>query len=334
MCIFQMDGLLVGNEKGKMIYNSKILNITHYDLDGCVCSIIISNMFDTVKTVPVSYNNLDQTILNVGKTDELSGYDVIITTDINLNKLHIDHLTNLGVIYFHLDHHEDSDHIENGRNIIVDQTKCGAMVTMDFMNINFKCDLSHLNNLILATDSYDRWIHNNIWGKPLNYIYDMYGFESFKNRFMKGFDPKELNGGEIEYLQRVNTEIQKELDRVKKSMIISDSSKIAIIYSSTKHMNDMSDFILKDKNLGVEIVFGINTGSFKCHMRTSRSDINLGKMLTFLGVGGGHKKAASFNNKNIVMNKTLTDPIKHDLIFSDIEKYAEILEKQFPDLCR
>ena len=42
-----------------MNYNNpklRILNITHYDMDGCGASIVLKNFYEDVTVVPVTYN--------------------------------------------------------------------------------------------------------------------------------------------------------------------------------------------------------------------------------------------------------------------------------------
>ena len=186
----------------------KILNITHHDLDGVVSAIVLRNVFDDVTTVPVSYNDLDSVVDSVGVSEDYCGFDAIITTDINLKRRHTDHLSKAAPIYIHLDHHQDEDGIDNGKNIIVDPSKCGALNTKDFFEFNLGVDLKHLDHLVEVTDDYDRWIHNTKWSKPLNYLYEMYGFEAFKEKFHNGFDPKKLMPTEVKYLTEVGNRIQ------------------------------------------------------------------------------------------------------------------------------
>ena len=315
--------------------DSKILNITHADMDGCGCSIILGNVFKSIKTVPIGYSSLDNTIFNIGVSNDYSGFEFIIITDLNLRKKHIVHLTKINIPFFILDHHQDIDMIHNGKNIIINEAKCGTTLTKSFIeSICNDINLSHLDILSETILDYDLWLHKKIWSKPLNYLYGMYGFVEFKNRFMNGFSQDGILPSEQENLLRINEKIHKHWSMVKKTMMLSDTSKIVVIYSEPKYMNEMCDKILQNKINDAEIVFVINTTGFNGSIRTSRTDINMGEFLSDLKVGGGHKQAAGFENNYIKENKTLVDSMKHDLILQDIEKYIMMLEKKYPVILR
>jgi oligoribonuclease NrnB/cAMP/cGMP phosphodiesterase (DHH superfamily) len=314
----------------------KILNITHGDLDGVVSAIVLCNVFDNVTTVPVSYNDLDNVIFGIGVNNDYDydSFDVIFTTDINLNKKHINHIKSITSHHIHCDHHQDDDGIHNGKNIIVDHSQCGAAVTKDFVEFNFGAKLDHLDYLVQVTDDYDRWIHNIMWSKPLNYLFEMYGFSEFKEKFMHGFDPKKITQPEATYLTKVNDATNEFWKSVKKTMILSDESRVAVIYATTKYINDMADKVLRSKEYDVDMVYAINLKNFKCSVRTHLDDFNAGIFFTRLDVGGGHPKAASFTNKQIKTDPTLEDETKNDLILMDIEKYDAIIQQIYPKIKR
>ena len=62
----------------KISRKSKVLNITHCDMDGCGCSILLGAIYEDLTVIQASYNNIDTYLYN---TDE-SEYDYIFVTDI------------------------------------------------------------------------------------------------------------------------------------------------------------------------------------------------------------------------------------------------------------
>lgn len=317
--------------------NLKVLNITHFDLDGVSSAIVLHNYFKDVKSVPLGYNRLDSTIAKVGVDPNYSGFDAIITTDLNLKQHHVDHLSSQGIPYIHLDHHQDTDGVHNGKNIIVDTTKAGAMVTRDFVQDVLGGDMSHLEDLIKYTDDYDRWVHALQWSKPLNYLFDMHGFGGFLNRFKGGFKPEELTKGEKRYLIDKETAINEYWTAVKETMILSDSTKSAIIFTDPAFVNEMCDRTLRgyqNEPPVAEFCFAINTRSWKVHLRISPEDFNVGKFLVGLDIGGGHSKAGAFEIAGVNKQCALEDPQKVSVLMDNIEKLETIIQKIYPQINR
>ena len=62
----------------KIDRDSKILNITHTDLDGVGCTILLNKVFSDVECISVGYDQVDGVILNTNPED----YDYIFVTDV------------------------------------------------------------------------------------------------------------------------------------------------------------------------------------------------------------------------------------------------------------
>ncbi|MGL6098788.1 MAG: hypothetical protein ACRC0G_04075, partial [Fusobacteriaceae bacterium] len=64
----------------------KIKLITHTDLDGLVCSLVVRRFYRGVATVDetkCNYNNVNGAIYNIIKTKEIDEYDKVYITDIS-----------------------------------------------------------------------------------------------------------------------------------------------------------------------------------------------------------------------------------------------------------
>jgi oligoribonuclease NrnB/cAMP/cGMP phosphodiesterase (DHH superfamily) len=312
--------------------NLKVFHLTHFDLDGVSSAIVLHNYFKDIKSVPIGYNRLDSTIFKVGVDPDYSGFDCIISTDLNLRREHVNHLSSFGIPYIHLDHHQDVDKVHNGKNIIVDTTKCGAMVTRDFIQNVIGANVTHLDELIKYTDDYDRWIHKLEWSKPLNYLFEMYGFTGFLNRFINGFDPKELTKTEKTFIIDKVTANNNYWTAVKETMVLSDDTKCAVIFVDPAFANEMCDRVLRTKSLNTDMVFAINTKSWKVHLRTSPTDFNVGKFLTGLNIGGGHENAGAFEVAGINKNSPMDDSQKVGVLIDNIEKIEKIIQKIYPKI--
>lgn len=117
-------------------------------------------------------------------------------------------------------------------------------------------------------------------------------------------------------------------------MLKSDTSKVCVIFSESAYVNDMCDMILTDRNDPMDIVFVVNIKTHKGHVRTKLNELNLGKWLQAVGVGGGHPKAAAFSNEQITKNPLLDKKIKTDILLVDIQNYIDRLEIEYPIIKR
>ena len=302
--------------------NLKILSISHTDMDGAGCTIVLKNVFDNVINLHVGYNNLDVDLMNAISNHE---YDMIFTTDINLRKEHINILKTAKKPFVHIDHHDDKDGIHNGKNIIVDNTYCGAKLTKEFLEKTLGVDLSHLNELVDTIDDYDRWQDKKPLSKPLNYLFGMYGMAQFIYRFKDGFVPQEITEPEKSYITKKIKNLKTSFETIKKTMIQSPNSNIAIIFPELKTCSEMCDRTMKAGYANV--VFYIDLKTFACGARTILDDLNLGKVLSKIGIGGGHPMAAGFDFKAITQNDLFDDNTKLDKILAQFEHLEKVLVK-------
>ena len=93
-----------------------ILNITHADIDGAACSILLKNMFgeDNVETIPIAFNRADY-VCTKALDSWSKEYKKIIITDIYPSKEIAARFEGTNVCMF--DHHDSG--IENSKNCIV-----------------------------------------------------------------------------------------------------------------------------------------------------------------------------------------------------------------------
>jgi oligoribonuclease NrnB/cAMP/cGMP phosphodiesterase (DHH superfamily) len=281
--------------------NGRILNVSHRDLDGVACSVVISNVFKNVEYISLKYGDVNNCLMNL----DFSKYDAVIITDISPET---EEVFNLSDKIFLLDHHSTSIHLHNEKaNRLCIEGKCAASLCKDFFENLFKIDLSYLNEFIRIVNDYDLWQHtplNESWS--LNELYFKYYDCDFRKRFKSG-DTK-LKDFEIEYVnerKKLLTEVYNNLD------IYELDSINACFFLETRFVNDLCHKLMEEK--GYQLTICVNSKSKSCSVRNNMTNLHVGKMLENIIPGsGGHKNAGAFRLKD---DRELSDKI--DMI----EKY-------------
>ena len=134
--------------------NLKVLNITHFDMDGACCHIILKNYYKSVTALPITYQS--EKTLFAKATEEINKehYDLIICTDFYPEIAYKD-LTTLKVPMIVLDHHESAEKFHNGKTIVINTQNSASKLVFDLYNK--LSDLSHLEDLVNIVDDFDMY---------------------------------------------------------------------------------------------------------------------------------------------------------------------------------
>jgi len=332
-------------------YPAKVLNASHCDLDGVSSAIAVKNTFTDVTVTHMGYGyGISKFFKGLKEFPyKLNDYEIIIMTDLSMDvKLFSEFMQILGMAQYQgrfifLDHHETSKPLHDPKNnIYVATEECGASLTKVYLENTFNVNLSHLDELIKYTKDYDLWVHKYKQSKHLNYILDKYlsggvnsGCERFVNNYIDGFSYKNIGDIEkqiiIDKLES-NKKIWDELE-----IIPYDNSKIGFTMIDGSFMNDISDKILKDKKLDIDVVINFYPNKVGGSIRASGNvkGINLGKFLGIIGSdlgisAGGHKLAAGF--KVLALEYNMPVDKKIEITQPIMENLAKYLVKTYPDL--
>lgn len=290
---------LVEQYKKLLNRNGRILNVTHRDMDGVACSVVISNVFKNVEYISLKYGDVNNCLMNL----DFTKYDAVIITDISPET---EEVFSLSDKIFLLDHHSTGTryHSPNSNRLCI-EGKCAASLCKDFFENLFKIDLSYLNDFIRIVNDYDLWILSDKKSWMLNELYFKYYDCDFRKRFKNG-DTK-LKDFEIEYVnerKKLLTEVYNNLD------IYELDSINACFFLETRFVNDLCHKLMEEKEYQLTIC--VNSKSKSCSVRSNMTNLHVGKMLETLGLGGGHGSAGAFRLKE---NEELSNKI------DTIEKY-------------
>jgi oligoribonuclease NrnB/cAMP/cGMP phosphodiesterase (DHH superfamily) len=132
---------------------SRILNVTHVDLDGIVSTINLKNYFNDVFFIQKNYDTVNEFFTEIVFKDKCvyKKPDFIIVTDISIKEEVIQECEERGINLLILDHHETAYSLNKFDNVYVDEGDelSGAGVTLEFIKkIGFDSDkLDELNDI-------------------------------------------------------------------------------------------------------------------------------------------------------------------------------------------
>ena len=264
----------------------KIINVTHKDLDGIVCAILLNNFCYAkdidFEYVPSTYRNVDKMF-----SESIKENCQIFITDISLvNESNFPELSEMSNIHF-IDHHpRDAKSAIKKQYHGIDKG-AGCKMVFDYIEktYNYKFD-KHLRRLMLIANDYDLWIHDYKISKLMNRLFYYHGVDKFFLRFASGFNGKWTEEEKTFFVAKA-AEIQEIKDNlmIKK---ISDSVRLTVV---SKEVDEMAEYVQQKEN--AKYVFIYNDFLKSVSVRaTADAEVHLGNFVKEFG-GGGHEKAAA-----------------------------------------
>ncbi|MFW6247081.1 MAG: DHHA1 domain-containing protein [bacterium] len=263
--------------------DSKVLQILHSDLDGSVCGVILSHVFDNIKILDTSFYRIDTVLENVN-FDE---YDFVFLTDISpedKSKL------NLSDKIILLDHHNSSiESNDPSKMHYVVNGNCAAYLVKKFVEKYYKMDLSHLNDLVELTNVYDMWNKEDprfSYAKKLNDVmFFLYRPRKFREKFFDGRTT--FTKEEEEWL----VEREKKFERLYDELEVFEFEKInGCVTQGYEFINEIADKLMDEE--GYQFVIVRNPKHGRISVRSRYEELDAGGLLKKLGIGGGHEKSA------------------------------------------
>jgi len=270
----------------KRLQDSKIMNISHNDMDGVGASIALGNSVPSknIKYWYATYKDIDDIVRRLN----FNSYDYVIMTDISPHDHSlIKDKDNLIL----LDHHDTAKDLHNPSEFrAVIEGKCASLITKEFCELTIGADISYLDELFTLINDYDMWIHNDKRSKQLNELYYMYWGEKFRKRFFEG--NVEFTDTEKEYLQEREKELKILIDNLEYYPLESINGAL---FSGDQRINDVCDFLITKEKY--DIVFCKVAEKGKICVRSKIDNIHIGNILReyMPSSGGGHKDAGSID---------------------------------------
>jgi len=268
--------------------------VTHYDLDGVVCAILLHSFIPNLSIVSTGYNRLNDIA-----DEEIFNNKALIITDLALDKHHVNNLflSNNKILW--IDHHESSlpykDLSNDKVKIYINPKFCGAGNVLKYFKDKQKFS-EPLKTLTYLTNDYDMWQLKEVESRILNYIFWERKFNAFYKLFANGYDKSIVESFRPAY-ERKQDEIKRYLDSCDKYEFDSDNKKILLIFAS----KDVNDVTLTLPNYDY---YFIVSDTHKISIRSKENDIST-NLMTFEGQEfvesvGCHKLAGGINIRTAI----------------------------------
>lgn len=262
-----------------------MLHITHNDLDGAGCSVLVKKFLQPDFTVYLNYDEIDNFIIN-----NYQRYNKIIITDLSPS-IEVAKFLSESVDVLFIDHHITSEHLIPFFDSVHDTSKSGTLLTFEWLKKNgYSCDSYKI--FAEVVNDYDMWHLKIEESLKFNMLFSLLGIDRFVGRFQQN-PSVQFDSGENLLL-----EIEEELkdkylkNGLKNTDMFTDRQgrNFAVIFAE-KYNSELGHYIVN--NTGASYVFIINAQKKKISLR-SRSGIDISEIAVKNG-GGGHKNAAGFS---------------------------------------
>lgn len=332
--------------------NARILVLTHTDLDGSGCNLLLKSVFKNVTTKYCSNGIMSYEIKNAVCNPEVSkDYDYIFATDISCKEADAEKIQNnpnhSKLII--LDHHGSANDLNQYKwaciqsELVEDSFRkdlypihanglsSGTSLVYDYLDYKGYLDNSAsddksnlMKEFVHIVASYDTWDWVNVFGNEKKFndmavIFDIYRSEYFEQTMLEKWNLGKSNFNENdEFLLKIEKiRIDAYLENVQKgyhtgNLHINDKWYSTVFCCSDKYMSETFEH-MKTTYPDYD-VYMINYGS-GLSFRATKSDINIGEIMKPLG-GGGHAGAGGIkieiNNQVELIEKTLNSNLYID----------------------
>ena len=295
--------------------NKRRVLLTHHDLDGIGCDILLSSMVEIERKYHYGYTKIHDFILG----DKWLNYDSIIVTDISLlEKEFAEIYDQYNENFMYIDHHSPTlgvidkfsfPSIDKQPIIHVNVRYSGTGIIAS----NFSKFIGNYQLVKLATyiDAYDMWRHKTnpkefAVGYKLNvlfwkYTYDTF-FRKFKNGF-SGFDEEDNAIIETHMKERKNAMDSSEMEKF-------GNNSLFVCGIDTRFVND---YTLVYPEYDIFYLIYETEGTPTIGLRATVDNVKLGHIINrikgefdCITSGGGHPKAAGITLKEGTNFYTMT----------------------------
>lgn len=261
-----------------------IIHISHNDLDGVGCGILIKKAFPSVHTVYLGYDELEPTLKGLP-----SEYNTVIISDVTPSDAIVAQLAGERELTI-IDHHISSQGLTRYPFVTHSIGKSATLLTYEKLTADGD-DLSAYEDFVRCVDDFDLWTLKRTDSLRMNLLFTLYGLPRFEKRFLaepyNGFRPEEelIISLEEERRDSYITRAMKNLHHFTDKRGLGCAVVFAEMYTS-----ELGNEIIAQGL--ADYVLLINAQWAKASLR-SRKEVDISGIAEANG-GGGHKNAAGF----------------------------------------
>ncbi len=262
-----------------------ILHITHNDLDGAGCAILVKKCFEMVNTAYLNYDEVDSYLEENYKT-----YDKIIITDVTPSKAKIEKLKNKMNLTL-IDHHKSTEVLKKYDFTIHSLEKSATLLTYEWL-ISNNHKIEEYNELAECINDYDLWLMKRDDSLKMNMLFTLIGIGKYVERFVNNPSVK-FNETE-QYLLEIENENQEKYisQATNNTYFFRDKfgNSVAVVFAE-RYNSELGNYLVTNEDVDYTII--INAQKNKISLR-SKTEVDISGIAVDNG-GGGHKNAAGFS---------------------------------------
>ena len=268
----------------------KVYAITHNDLDGIGCAVLLEKVYPQIQTYAIDYRELNEVLPNILK--EAGKETLVYLTDISLNEQQAQICNEFKVQ--HIDHHSSSMKLMSKYDwSFTDPSHCAT-----YHLYNMLCQYANIQDykkFVDLVDSYDTWGHGTEPSPEafdLNRLLKMIGAETFVARF-KLSGSVNLSKTEKAIVEADKFQEEQYLNfALSRTQLVKDAQGRNVgIVAAEQYTSSLGNFILNQVP-ELDYVVILDMLRDKASLR-SKGKVNVGEIAKECG-GGGHPKAAGF----------------------------------------
>lgn len=263
----------------KIPENSKILSISHNDLDGVGCQIVLGQVYKNITYVNSSFYKLEETLVYVNYDE----YDYVFVTDMHPETVECLNMSDKIIL---IDHHESEYHDPSKKRFVVsDKKKCATVLVKHFIERMYDIKLTQLDDLVKYINDYDLWELKYRRSKMINdLMFYKYRADGFRKEFFNG--RIDFTDEEKRFLIEQHNRFLKVYDELEVFPLEKINGCVVYEYD---FVNEISEQLKQD--YGFNLIISKRPDGGRVSLRNDNPDVNLNVVLEHFGYGGGHKDA-------------------------------------------
>jgi oligoribonuclease NrnB/cAMP/cGMP phosphodiesterase (DHH superfamily) len=262
-----------------------LLHISHNDLDGVCCGILVKSALPKAKSLYVSYDEFPSVLGDVPLN-----FSSVMVTDISPPADIVETLSG-DRDFLLIDHHLSSLPLSGHPFVILDTGKCAALLTYEKLTAD-GYDLGRYRKLVERVNDFDLWKLKFDDSLKLNILLNLLGIDRFEKRFLE--TPYEDFLAEEKYIisieeARRDTYIRKAMKNIHR---VTDKNglQVAAVFAES-YGSELGNAIISQGQADYVLIINAQRGKFSLR---SRQDVDVSKLAETHG-GGGHKNASGFS---------------------------------------
>lgn len=229
--------MLLDNTKN----NKNILSLSHNDLDGISCQILLKTHFRHTTFVSCNYSETLVRLKDIKRT--LHEYDILVVTDLVIDDDIYNYISQLLTIFpklsiIWIDHHYKSiETLNRTRNNVINTENCKLIFDIDKSASKLLSEeLNISSKFIDAVNAFDVWDTNNKHfklGMVYNSLFWSYKQRSFYSQFKSNQD---LSQKHKEDFEKINKEKNKYFEELESKGLVLKNKNVTVIFGDL-HQN-------------------------------------------------------------------------------------------------